>query len=244
MNKLTKVLIGAALGGGIGWFVGQIAQDYLAEKQARENLELAEEIINRRALEFDQEEPKPVGKKKKSKKESHNVAPIRDYGEYYKALEHPELAALVEKYNGDDPILEEQEEEKTVLEVVEFSVEADQANKDPRIISVEDFDESVTDGYIREYADYYDDDVLTIHNEPVRNPEQIVGEDALISFGELSEDPNKVYVLNETLKVMYEITKMNKVFIPIKPRPHRRPAPARLKYEKAKELEEENGEEN
>ena len=55
---------------------------------------------------------------------------------------------------------------------------------------------------------YYANDVLTDDGDfPIDDPEEVVGPDALDSFGEWEDDT--VYVRNDTLKCYYEICRDN-----------------------------------
>ena len=79
-------------------------------------------------------------------------------------------------------------------------------NKDPYIITFEGFCESKTNHDTLTITYYQGDDTLVDENEEIiENRKSVIGDDALSSFGEGSDDPNVVYVRNEKMAIDYEV---------------------------------------
>lgn len=98
----------------------------------------------------------------------------------------------------------------------QISREANQRDRDvdaPHIISYEEFNEEMTHYDKLSISFYEDDEVLVDENEEVIvDPVSVVGEEALQSFGVLSEDPEVVYVRNDRLSIDYEIIRLSKSY--------------------------------
>ncbi len=84
--------------------------------------------------------------------------------------------------------------------------EDDEIMEDPYLITEVEFDEG-KDEYDKISLTYYDGDDILIDEDGdvITDPDEIIGEDALISFGTGSSDKNMVYVRNEKLQCDYEI---------------------------------------
>lgn len=52
-----------------------------------------------------------------------------------------------------------------------------------------------------------DDTLVDERDQPIRDVDEVVGEDHLVRFGTASKDKNVVFVCNERLEIVYEITK-------------------------------------
>jgi hypothetical protein len=83
----------------------------------------------------------------------------------------------------------------------------------PYIISLEEFSDEAPN-YDKSTIYYYaDDNTLSDENEEIiTDVISIVGDQALYSFGDRSEDPEIVYVRNEKLQIDYEIVCLNKSY--------------------------------
>lgn len=129
---------------------------------------------------------------------------------------------------------EEENEEEFPDEYIQLEAKE---SKEPYVISFESFqDEFDTHDKIT-LCYFAGDDTLTGEDEEL-DPllYDMVGEDALTSFGEMSEDPDIVYVRNENFGVDYEIIRMNKSYqeavlglhaepVPVPKRPAKRSRP-------------------
>jgi hypothetical protein len=84
----------------------------------------------------------------------------------------------------------------------------------PYVIAREDYDDEDMSHYDKLTIYYYeDDDTLTDENEEViADVDSIVGGDSLTRFGDLSGDPEVVYVRNDKLQIDYEIIRLSKSY--------------------------------
>jgi hypothetical protein len=82
-----------------------------------------------------------------------------------------------------------------------------------RIISVEHYNETRPE-YDKEILYFYEDDevLVTEGEEIIDDVNETVGPSALLSFGEMSEDPEIVYVRNDNRRVDYEVIRLSKSY--------------------------------
>jgi len=243
MNTLTKQLIGAAIGGAIGYFIGGVVVEVIALQQLKKYENWDWDGVQELTEEGPEEQgPLTMAKPKK-----------RNYTKHFTGDDRPELAALVAKYNGDpieekvDHIVIDEstggEEEYAVLSDGFEIYDEDEIVSDIMVISLAEYAENVP-GYECMTLNYYDDDVVTDeHDNPINRPEQILGEEALVSFGELSDDEEVVYVRNIPRKAMYEVVKTNKLYA-APPAPTRRELLAQRREARQAKKEERNEEAN
>lgn len=238
MNNNLKILLGALVGAGAGYFVGGVIVEIINIKQSPEYNEDYHDSDEYPQYEEEDNEGEPEVMNKNALKTKR----VKNYTQYFKNQNRPDLAALAAKYNGEEPEPlsgdEEKDKEMVLEEIAEFATIEDEAKQtDPSIISMSEF-ANAGDEYECLTLNYYDDDVVTDENdEPISRPEQILGEEALVSFGELSDDEDVVYVRNEKKKAMYEVVRTNKEYAAPK---SRRRGKEHIDYDK----EESNGEDN
>lgn len=209
MNRPITFVIGAAVGASVGYFVSSVVADYIDEKELRD---LAPVVIT----DEDDEEPSNdddeessqgniAMKKKRDKKPKREQ--LINYTSYFNALDRPDLAALARKYNEgivDDPtvgtdLINDEFLETKVLETT----------RSITIISQEEFNNN-PDGYEIVELSYYADEIIVGEDDNIiPGPEDIIGEDALVSFGLMSGDPDIVYVRNTNTRALYEIVRMS-----------------------------------
>lgn len=228
-EKLTYYVIGSTIGAAVGYFTGAVIDEVITQRQAASHdlidWEDREDYANFSEDEEDDEEiqieVEPMSKKRLSKEP-------KDYGQYFAENGRPDLAALVDKYNGikeeeiEDVLSDEEDDE---WETVEDEIEEDYIDMgDPRIISMSEY--ANDSNYAHVTLLYFDeDDILTdSKRNPINRPDNLLGEDALVSFGELSEDEDIVYVFNGQKNCMYEVVRQNGWFQP--------PPPKRIKESK------------
>jgi hypothetical protein len=214
MNKNTALLIGAFAGAGLGWFVGSVIAEIILIRESQE-----EDDGYDGSDEFPDGEEAPVHiLDKKAKMPKRN----KSYNTYFK--DRPELAELVRKYNGEDT------ESAVVMGGDESSPEPEgvldgEDSEDENFETSEDADRpdgiyiiplstfANNEDYDSITLSYYEDEVVTDeHNNPIVHPEQLIGDEALVSFGELSEDEDVVYVQNDFKKCMYEVVRAGRPY--------------------------------
>lgn len=113
-----------------------------------------------------------------------------------------------------DPAEEEYPEEDEEIEAELDSFDkARVRNDDPYIITIDDYN-TTNSHYDKITVTYYsEDDVLADENEEIiSDPNSIIGEDALLNFGEGSDDADIVYVRNEKIAVDYEVIRVYKSY--------------------------------
>lgn len=231
MSKVTGILIGAAVGGAIGWFVGSVVVEIIHLKEYNPDDFEWEDLDEDPGNDDETNLGERIVTYQRPEKNDKKV--VKNYTEAFKGDD--QLKKLVEKYNGDaispesldipssEPFIED-----------EFDLPEEEEEKDIRIISVSEF--ANADGVEVVTLKYYNDDVVTDENDkPVDKPERILGDDALVSFGALSEDEDVVYVHNKLKKAMYEVVRTNKDYVA--------PAPARVRRRIVKKEDKVDGEE-
>jgi len=214
---LTNILIGASIGGFVGYIVGSIladhcAPEYYTEDELRE-LEVLGSEYNSSSEEtlFVRNDPKKfiVGEDKKMVKRAGKI----NYGAQFEKTHT--LEDLAAKYNegdvsddsvGDDDDLVEDDlypEERTPED--EYDLE-ERDFENPHILTREEYEANETE-FKQVILNYYaGDDVLANEKDrPLENAEKVVGEEALLNFGVFSDDPDVVYVCNPRLKGEYQI---------------------------------------
>lgn len=213
MNKTIKYVVGGAVGGAIGYFVGSVIVEMILYKaQLAEEAEAGEYYTD--ADDKSQEEPTNVTTPKKLVV---NAPAKKNYTKHFEHEDRPKLAELTKKYQApieDRDTTEEENAEMTDKEdewEVEIEMLEDTDHEPVMVISVDEYasDDAMEHVTLR----YYDDDVVTDeNNNPIDRPEMLLGDDALVSFGQLSQDEDIVYVRNLPKKCMYEVVRMNKDF--------------------------------
>lgn len=241
MNTNLKLLIGATIGAGLGYFVGSIIVEIIALK------EHPEDELDYYDLEYPntQDGGPEIDEEKKlfQRSEPMSKRRTRNYTQAFQG--NPGLELLVKKYNGelelpDLPIKNAPAREEEEIEGLHDPEEEDDDIQPISIISMAEF--ANAEGFECLTLKYYEDDVVTDeHDTPIDRPEEILGEDALVSFGELSGDEDTVYVRNLPKKAMYEVIRTGKNYSVQKVRRERREAVARMR---AAQKEEDDGEEN
>ena len=226
-ERLTYMVIGSVLGAAAGYFTGAVIDEVITQRQAASHdlidWEDREDYANVPEADDDDQDldQDPISYKVTSVSKNQKGINVTNYAEYFGEIDRPDLTALIEKYNGNPDQLSVESNEKIEdryeeedWETVEDSVEEDADLGDPRIISVEDYSEDSVFAHVTLL--YFDeDDVLTdSRRNPINRPEKLIGEDALVSFGEGSSDEDIVYVLNNEKGAMYEVVRQNDWFQP------------------------------
>jgi len=213
MNTITKQLVGTLIGAFVGNFVSGVIIEIIRIKESPEATEPYED-----SPEYPEGDDLDVEKTLTAKRpeKMKTQTPKKDYTKHFLAENRPDLAALAAKYNGEEPgevvegeIVVEAFEEEELEDPNTWVEEVETELKDPRIISLSEFANAEDVNIVK--LNYYDDDVLTDERDnPIERPERLLGDDALVSFGQLSDDEDVVYVRNSAKKAVYEVVRTNK----------------------------------
>src|SRR3972149_718460 len=245
MNTHVKAIaIGAIIGGSLGYLIGKWyvdnyllldVDDWYFENQdtnkeepttcAEEDVPVVEERIFL-----------PMSKSKAGK----NIV-SKDYSHYFDPKTKVTLAELASKYDVHVPGAETKESNPDILFENYEPKEESKDEEDPSVISLEEFINSDT-GFDKVTVHYYaEDDVVTDdQDEPVSGPEKFLGEVALLSFGELSDDSDTVYIRNVSMRAEYEVVRLNTRYSPPEPtdKRHEKAMRRRVRREEKREDEE------
>lgn len=223
MNNYLKIAIGAVAGAGVGWFIGSVIVEYIDIMEERRNEDYIDALVVDEDGNETEENQRPIEmSKNKQTKRDRKV----DYSNAFVPNESdkPELAALVARYNqgilpSEEPAAPPENEEEWEDE------DLDNADSGPiRIINVAEYAASDS-GYEQITLLYFDDDVVSDSNRKVlKDPESFIGEEALISFGVLSDKEDTVYIRNDDRKQEYEVVRMDEPFIHTKEPMNRKPS--------------------
>lgn len=206
MNTRNTILaISGAVGGALGWFVGSVIADYIDEKELRDQqpIQIEQEETEDDDEEESSEAETTMSKTQKPKREKTN------YVTYFKSIDRPDLAALAEKYKDGGVVNSSMDSELIHVDELENMVPpALTANKEITIISSDEFNDNQDEYEVVELSYYTDDIIVGEDDNVIPDPEDIIGNDALVSFGMLSGDSDIVYVRNQKNKALYEIVRM------------------------------------
>lgn len=209
MNRNVALLVGATVGAGAGYFVAAVVADYIEEKEIRDQAPVVVDEEEEQPTDDDEESSpgKPTMGKKKNKTKREKV----NYTNYFMSINRPDLAALAKKYNEG---VTEPHQDAVVAQMIAVD-EADTFNQ-PKpsadaitIISQDDFNNNPDDFEVVDLTYYADEIMVGEDDNIIPGPEDIIGNDALVSFGMLSGDPNIVYVRNPKTRALYEIVRMS-----------------------------------
>jgi hypothetical protein len=211
MNRNVTLLVGATVGGAVGYFVSAVVADYIEEKEIRDQ---APVVVEEDEQPTDDDEESSPGnsimskKKNKTKKEHEKV----NYTAYFNSINRPDLAALARKYNEGEH--EEPHNDGVVAQLIAVN-ETETFNQDKppvdgiMIIDHEQFNNNADDFEVVNLTYYADDIMIGEDDNIIYGPEDIIGSDALSSFGMLSGDPDIVYVRNPKARALYEIVRVS-----------------------------------
>lgn len=212
LKKLLPYLVAAAAGGGIGYL--------LVSKYLEESTDVTQdnETVNRdlyaewtkeinympKEIYENVEEMVPCGESeekvlnRKVKKNKFDPKEIDreeiDYAEVWK------------KYNTKKPDLNKVFKER-------FPVEEDDKLPDLEIITREAFTNGGPYHYETQSLMYYEtDSVLSLNDEKIQNPKELVSDWLPREFGTLSDDPDIVYIRNHKKETDYEVINLHESF--------------------------------
>jgi hypothetical protein len=209
MNRNVALLVGATVGAGAGYFVAAVIADYIEEKEIRDQAPVVVDEEEEQPTDDDEESSpgKPTMGKKKNKTKRERI----DYTKHFLSINRPDLAALAKKYNEGDT---EPHQDAVVAQMIAVD-EADTFDQ-PKpsadaitIISQDDFNNNPDDFEVVDLTYFADEIMVGEDDNVIPGPEDIIGNDALVSFGMLSGDPDIVYVRNPKTRALYEIVRMS-----------------------------------
>lgn len=203
MKESARAFVYLTAGLGIGGAAGYFTTKKLLEAKYENELNIQIQEVKdyyklvRKEGEYASPETVPV--------EYEQTTP-ENYGDYENILEGLEYIEHSEEVVTEEEEIDETEEEVEEVPESEYKKEYNRNRNEPYIISVKEFMED-REEYDKTTITYFeDDDVLCDEREEViPNVEYTVGNEALIKFGELSEDKNIVYVRNERTSTDFEI---------------------------------------
>jgi hypothetical protein len=222
MNTLVKKVLfisfGALVGGVSGYFLGGLIAYKLEileaeklldkailkelergtkelEKETEETVKETEETV--KMIPVTKEEiDDMIEKAKKGGKKLKKKVPYNQFSKGPVSSEKGDLSDLASKY------------QTTLVEnAIENHIKA------PHIITAVDYEKTKV-GYGQETLMYYEiDDTLTDLSEKlIDNVDELLGPDALVSFGVTSDDPDIVYVRNLKNETDYEVIRLHKSY--------------------------------
>lgn len=208
MDKKVTLIIGAVIGSGAGWFVGSVVADYIDEKELRD--QIPPDLNEDEEQTDDDDEESSGAKNKMPKKRQQKKKEKVNYSQYFNSIDRPDLAALAKKYNegidenaepaGSVSLIADDEVIATIPTPVDTGIS---------IISSDQFNNNEDDFEVVELSYYADEIMVGEDDNIIPDPEDIIGDDALVSFGMLSGDPDIVYVRNSKVRALYEIVRMS-----------------------------------
>lgn len=192
-NGTAAFLVGALLGAALGLGVGYLAGRMLAgrETEARITAEVQADRAHRRA------------KANAARKGDNPLERIATMGE--------DGGGDADDDEENDPLLAGiNDDPGGFLDDDEFTeIHPEPGTREPHIISADSFRDDETELQQKISITYYDgDDTLVDERDvPMRELAPTVGEEFWQHFGELSEDPEIVYIRNRRLQIDFEITR-------------------------------------
>ena len=241
-DRLLLLLIGGAIGGASAYVFNKKQFDTILERESvyyTERIRELENIISRLSGEVGSErgEDEPlyssVEEATEDESEKHEEFVTKYSGNVnnqidYSAMAQKKPLSQILKEKGLNPLPDEKsltrvhdfpEEDEPEVEEDEF--EDEQPIKDiPKtrgieLITEEEFsDESDNEDYERIALTYYNTDGVLVdeRDEPIPSPENILGQEALASFGKNSKDPDVVYVRNDLTSTLFEVARVYQSF--------------------------------
>jgi hypothetical protein len=178
----------------------------------------------------EQDLPKKTEKVKKKRPEKGEKPVMTDYAALSKKMTKEPLKEVAKEILGDEAVEETEED-------------PDEAH----VISFEEFAMGQQKGFSKMSLTYYEkDDVLCDPNkEVVHTPEELLGPDGLLKFGEESGDPDCVYIRNPLTSTDYDVVILHNKSYQIEVlgvKPERKPERNRRVVRKVTNMDEESDE--
>lgn len=195
--NLIIFTVGAAIGSAVTWKVVKDRYEKIVQEEIKSVKEVFSDRFNRSNEETSSEE---------SDEEMPEEDPVSDYRKIcWDDLEDLDPSELEEEeYQAEEADKAEYEYLANTYKEGGADNMPSSEPREPYIIEPIEFGE--LDGYKTFELTYYEDGILEDEDyEIVRNPEEILGPDALGSFGEYEDD--SVFVRNERLRADFQILK-------------------------------------
>jgi hypothetical protein len=202
---LVGALLGAALGFGAGYLVGRILANREVENIVNSEVQAVKAHYRARAN-ATRKGDNPLDRLATMGTDDDEAGDDED--------NDPLLAGI-----NDDPY-------GVLSEVDEFTeVHPEPRTREPHINSRDSFRDDETELQQKVSITYYDgDDVLVDERDvPMRDLAPTVGEDFWQHFGELSEDPEVLYIRNRRLQIDFEITRDERSYTETVLKPYGKP---------------------
>lgn len=224
-NRAARTLIFAAIGAAAGYFIGGLVVNGIAGEEYEVVETIEEEIVEV----DDITDTKAVAKALRERPQKQKAI-IRDYSTV-KIREKGDLKTLASRYSErqEDTVdlMESVTDPETLMHVDPLGETAEDVDK-IHVISEQEYNDrpEVVKPYTKTVLHYYEeDDVVTDESdEPLSHPERIIGDDALVSFGEGTSNPDLVFVFNPLTGDMYQIVRYHKAYGAPTEKPKRRSA--------------------
>jgi hypothetical protein len=198
IGKITIYVSGFSLGSGLGYLLSEYILNKISDEEARIRDEVIEKDIIKHytGLVADQNDEPVAISEKELKSFKSNVKTVTDYAAISKDSQIKEsIDKVASKYLGETAFTKVDQpipDEPYLISLLEFSSTTSQSTNLKRSL---------------EY--YAGDNVLTDETGIVVESVSLIGPNALLNFGKLSDDPDVVYVRNNRLAIDYEIIRRN-----------------------------------
>ena len=215
VKKVAVYLIGAAIGGGIGWLIGDYLEAHIDDNNEpiyipqgpaggepmgsgtgpvnyESESEIPPELTSEKPIVLDEKRPRK-GKDLESteKKDYTKFAPSKD--------DKAPIEEVAKKYLGTP----------SATEISEVS----SSLTDAHVIDFETYAEGRSQNRCVTWSYYSEDDTMADENEEiVPNPENFLGDDFRNRFGEESGDKDTVYIRSNQSATDYEIVRLRKKY--------------------------------
>jgi hypothetical protein len=194
MKGLIGFVAGLGIGGVATWLLTKEYYRRLADEEIKS-------VVERDRFRRDEERrEEEVNKEKEDREERNEKEEKRIYTDLTKNYTKPSVTEYAAKYIQHDTVED--------IDYADTEHPEDDEEESPHIISSEEFfneGEDYEKNTFVYYADGYVVEGEGAYAHIIDNVDEVIGSDALDSFGDDPDDPDVVYVRNDTLQTDYEI---------------------------------------
>jgi hypothetical protein len=207
MNSIVKGALVFIAGAAVGTFGGALLTKKKYEDMANEEIDLMREAL-REARDMAKQIVKDAEGLGEISAVSGEEVPAKKERRTQRQAERTEYRGLVKDYVKD---MSGDEAEEEVYRASQSSRK--EVSDGPYVITYDAYNLE-NDHYDKSTIYYYeDDDTLADENdEVIGDVFGVIGDDALSSFGEGSNDPEVVYVRNDKMQIDYEVIRLSKSY--------------------------------